>query len=265
MTKKIHLYLLTLFLSLFTSITNISTAFALSDDIQRVTIDFTMPNGYVRHLLLGFTPDNAATDGVDYGYDALNIDNYPYDLNWIIDNNRYVIQGVGAFDINKRYPLGLFLRDSGNIKIDLKSTFGFETPIDIYVYDSLLDTYTKITESSYSNNMEGGEYTDRFYIAFKDENNSNNFAKSLSTDEENLQKTNIFYFSSTKELSINTNSSSQIKNIMVYNALGQSIWSLKGVNSNHIKVPLYLNQTKYGIVKVETNDGNLSSKVIILN
>ena len=265
MTRTIHLYLLTLCLWLVNSLTNTSTAYAFSDDIQRITIDFTMPNGYVRQLLLGFTPDNSATDGVDYGYDALNIDNYPYDLNWMIDNKRYVIQGVGAFDINKRYPLGLFLRDSGNIKIDLKSTYGFQTPIEIFVYDALLDTYTKINESSYSNAIEGGEYTDRFYIAFKTENNSNTFAKSLSTNDENFQKPNISYYSSTKELSIFTNSGSQIKNIMVYNLLGQTIYTLTGVNSKHIKVPFYSNKTTYGIVNVETSDGNIYSKTVNLN
>ena len=31
--------------------------------MQRVRIDFESPNGYVRPLLLGFTTDNAATDG----------------------------------------------------------------------------------------------------------------------------------------------------------------------------------------------------------
>ncbi len=74
--------------------------------IQRVRIDITTPTGYTRHLLLGFTQDNAATDGFDYGYDAHNIDDYDDDCNWMIGNDRYVIQGVGAFHESKTYPLG---------------------------------------------------------------------------------------------------------------------------------------------------------------
>ena len=41
-----------------------------TNQIKRVRLDFTSPLGYTRHLLLGFTPDNAASDSFDYGYDA---------------------------------------------------------------------------------------------------------------------------------------------------------------------------------------------------
>ena len=85
-----------------------------SSTIQRVRIDFTTPTGYVRHLLLAFTSNNAASDGFDYGYDGMVADDFPDDLNWMIEDDRYVSQGVGAFDQTKKYPLGLFLTNSGN-------------------------------------------------------------------------------------------------------------------------------------------------------
>ena len=53
---------------------------AYSQEIQRVRVDFETPLGYVRHLLLGFTPDNAASDEMDYGYDALCFDDLDDDL-----------------------------------------------------------------------------------------------------------------------------------------------------------------------------------------
>ena len=75
-----------------------------SSEIQRVRLDFVGPMGYTRDLLLAFTSDEIASDGVDYGYDGLLFDKLPDELNWMIEDDRYVIQGVGHFDNNKYYP-----------------------------------------------------------------------------------------------------------------------------------------------------------------
>jgi hypothetical protein len=234
--------------------------------MQKIQMDFTMPNGYVRHLLLGFTPNNAASDGIDYGYDALNIDTFPDDLNWMIEDKRYVIQGVGAFDDTKKYNLGLFLENSGAISIDLKDTYNFQTPIDVYIYDNLLDTYTNINDSNYEASMDSGEYLDRFYIAFKDANFEDKIANfSLNTDENNLEDTKVSYLKNTQELYINTNDKFTIKNINVFNLLGQEIVSLSHVNSTLIKIPLQTNKTKFGIVIIETEQGGFFSKKIAIN
>jgi len=235
------------------------------DNIQKIQIDFTMPNGYVRHLLLGFTPDNKASDGIDYGYDALNIDTFPDDLNWMIEDKRFVIQGVGAFDDTKKYHLGLFLENSGAISIDLTSTYNFQTPINVYIYDTLLDTYTNINDSNYEASMNSGEYLDRFYIAFKDESQTDKFAdNSLSTDAFNLENTKVNYLSNTKELYINTHNNFIIETINIYNLLGQEIYSLNHVNSKLVKIPLEIKQNKYGIVILKTDQGDSLSKKMAL-
>ncbi|WP_282136590.1 hypothetical protein [Seonamhaeicola maritimus] len=231
------------------------------DDMQKLQIDFTMPNGYVRHLLLGFTPNNVATDGVDYGFDALNIDTFPDDLNWMIDNKRYVIQGVGAFDNTKKYPLGLFLQNSGNIRIELKGTYQFDTSREIYIYDSLINTYTPINDTSYSSYMQSGEYLDRFYLAFKD-NSEPSAAKSLSTSDETLANTRINYLHNSKEILVDTNNSTDVQTINIFNMNGQLIRSLSHVNKSYLKIPMYEN-IKNIIVSIETDFGATSKLLMI--
>ena len=186
--------------------------------IQRVRIDFVTPMGYVRHLLLGFTTDDVATDGFDYGYDGANADNFPDDASWLINNNKYVIQGVGSFDVIKKYPIGVFLTNSGIVKMSLNSLENFDSPIDVFIHDALLNTYTKINDVSFTTDMASGEYLDRFFIAFLDENALPENA-SLSTEENKLNSTVVNYLRNTKELYINTNSTQNIKNIRIYNIL----------------------------------------------
>lgn len=266
MTKKIPFYLLCLLFILISSFAQASAPLAVNSNIQRVRMDFTMPDGYVRHLLLAFTKDNSASDSYNYGYDAINRDSYPYDLNWMIEDLRCTTQGVGSFDDSKKYPLGMFMSDDGDIAISLDTLENFDAPIDLFIYDAQLNTYTQINNLNYTASMLKGDYLDRFYLAFKDNRvSSSEFSKSLATDEITLKDTNISYLKDTKELYVDTNDKFTINNIHIYNVSGQKVFSLNHVNSKLIKVPLQTNQLKFGVVIIETDEGGLFRKKIIIN
>lgn len=222
--------------------------------VQRVRIEFESPTGYIRHLLLGFDPTNTATDGVDFGWDVLNFDNIPGDLNYMIEGDRYVVQGVGAFDETKIYPFGLFLTYSGAITISLTALENFITPIDVFIYDAYLDTYTQFNNTDYTTVMLSGDYLDKYFIAFTE--------PSLSLVENDLQETEIRYLRNTKELYINTYNKSTIKQISLYNLLGQELFVLKDINTNEIKISLDFITTGISIVNIITDKGVLTKKII---
>ncbi|PKQ44327.1 hypothetical protein CSW08_14615 [Confluentibacter flavum] len=221
-----------------------------------------MPDGYVRHLLFAFTKDNSASDNYDYGFDAINKDDYPYDLNWMIGDLRCTTQAVGAFDISKKYPLGLFMSKDGDIEIALDTLENFDTPIDLFIYDALLKTYTQINDSNYAATIAKGDYLNRFYLAFKSENTSF-FAKTLDTEDITLKDTEISYLNDSKQLYINTNDKYIVKNIHIYNLNGQKVFTFSHVNSKLIKIPLQISQIKYGIVAIETDQGGLRRKIVL--
>lgn len=238
--------------------TSNSTSNNTINEVKRVRINFISPTGFIRPLLLGFTPDNVATDGFDFGYDTPNIYDFPNDLNWLIEGDRYVIQGVGAFNEIKRYPFGMFLTDAGNIEISLTALENFDTPINVYIYDALLDTYTQINDSNYAVDLASGDYLNRFYIAFLNANEA-----LLSSNESELQNTKIIYLSNTKELYINTFGQNNVKQIDIYNLLGQKLSSITNIHSTKTKIPVNAFATNYVIVNIETDYGFLSKKIII--
>ena len=85
--KNLILVFAIFFCSLIGHSTNQSQEqFSIATQIQRVRVTFKSANGYTRYLLLAFTPNDTASDGFDYGYDALNIDNFADDMNWIIED-----------------------------------------------------------------------------------------------------------------------------------------------------------------------------------
>jgi len=224
--------------------------------VQRVRIEFESPTGYVRPLLLGFDPTNTATDGVDFGWDVLNFDYIPGDLNYMIEGGRYVVQGVGAFDETKKYPFGLFLTYSGAITISLTALENFNIPIDVFIYDAYLNTYYKINDTDYTTLMLSGDYLDKYFIAF--------IEPSLSLVENDLQETRISYLRNTKELYINTYNNSTIKQISIHNLLGQELFVLKRINNNEIKISLDFITTDISIVTIITDKGVLTKKILII-
>ena len=253
--KKVTILGLTLILAL----TMINTAY--SQEIQRVRIDFTTPNGYVRHLLLGFTPDNSANDDYNYGYDALNIDEFADDLNWIVEDKRCVIQGVGAFEDTKSYPFGLYIKNPGTFKIELDGLWYFDKEIDVFVYDSLNDSYSKINDTYFENTAEAGDFEDRYYIAFKDLNANDSTV--LSTEEINDDKKSIKYLRASGELFFNSTLVNNVKQLTVYNIFGQQIINQSQIKSNRIKLNLNSAKSDVYIVHLKTTNGIISKKIII--
>ncbi|RXJ50174.1 hypothetical protein [Gelidibacter gilvus] len=188
-----------LFLAFFW-VASLSAQTENKSNVQRVRIDFKTPEGYVRHLLLAFTKDGSATDGIDYGYDARNRDKLKDDLNWMIDSQRYVIQGVGTYSESKRYPFGMFLTNSGPIEISLTDLEHFDTPISVFIYDAWENTYQRINDVSYKKTMESGVYKDRFFITF-----SNHKTHHLLTDVENaLNNVTLNYYQNSKAIHVKT-------------------------------------------------------------
>ncbi|WP_027124840.1 PKD-like domain-containing protein [Gelidibacter mesophilus] len=228
-------------------------------DIQRMRLAFKTPEGAIRNLLLAFTPNNAATDGIDYGFDGLNGDEFPSDLLFAIEGKKFVIQGVGAFDINKKYPLDMTLGIPGNVELALTELENFEEPIDVYVHDAVLDTYTKINEVSYQMDMKPGNYPDRFSIVFRPD-------ETLSIIDQDFKDISVKYLQKTDEIYVKTPASIEVRQIYLINMAGQSVrsWNMTNMNfSQEFKIPVKdVSEGNY-ILQVESGTNSYNKKVII--
>jgi hypothetical protein len=263
--NKLNYILFAILLLGLSTTANTNTFESEPNEIQRVRIDFHTPLGFTRHLLLAFTPDNAASDGVDYGYDALNFDNYPDDMNWIISDQRYVIQGVGEFNVSKSYPLAMFLSNSGTVGISLNSLENFETEIDVYVYDALLGTFETINTQNYATTLENGNYLDRFYITFTSDINQINIPNnSLSISDNYFENTSIHYLYQSNELMIDSKNEFVIREIKIYNLNAQEIYKVK-VNTDKIKVPLQFIKSNALLVEITSSSGAQYMKRILIH
>ena len=229
-------------------------------NLQRVRLSFTSPDGAVVPTLLGFTPDNSATDGFDYGYDAPYINTYPNYMCYLIEGDQYSIQGVGAFNKEKRYPIGIYLETGGEISIELTELENFDDPIDIYIYDGLNETYTHINDSDFELNLEVGEYTDRFQVVFEEGNNT------LTIDEPNekISDFNIYYASQRDKIVIMNPNGYTIEGVDIFNMLGQRVKEFAiDRQQTYYELPFYNIQAAAYIVHVRTDRGVQTQKFIV--
>ena len=232
------------------------------DLLKRIRIDFTSPQGDVRHLLLGFVP-NVATDGFDYGYDAKNNETLPDDLSWIIEDDKYVIQGVDDFDESKQYPLGIFLSNTGNIEIELTALENMSPNTKVYIYDALLGTYTKINNNNYEFTLDAGDYLNRFYVTFKKDKNSKDEEDEI-LDEVDYVIAN--YLNDTQEIYIKTPIDINVNQVYLINILGQSVrsWNITNTPMSHeFRIPVKNISDGNYILKVETSASSINKKVLI--
>ncbi|MFL1013474.1 HYR-like domain-containing protein, partial [Flavisericum labens] len=232
--------------------------------IKRIRFQFKSAEGTNRSLLLAFTPNNEASDGFDYGYDAKVFETIPSDMLFMINNEKYTIQGVGAFDENKQYPFGIFSKDGGVIEISITEMENLDPNTKVYIYDSLLETYTKINDknSKYETTVEAGNHLNRFYITFIKKN------KTLSSNVNEFDQFDIKYLNDTKEINIKAANYVEIKQVYLINTLGQTIkaWNKTNVPtmSNEMTIPLTKNIAEGSyIIKVVSSIGIVNEKIIV--
>lgn len=255
-STRIVLLLLTLYV--FSSLGNV---YSQSNQIQRVRINFTSPDNYVRQLLLGFTPNDAATDGFDWGYDARNPDNFPNDLNWMIENGRYVIQGVGSFADTKSYPLGMFLSDTGLVSISLHSLENFNFDVQVFIYDALLNQHTLLNNYDFTGEFEQGDYINRLYVTFS----NNIYPQALSVAEVESNKVLFEYHRVTKTLVLknSTQRESYLQEVNIFDLSGKRLFSQRLRNVTTLELGEFSVSKNVVLCKVKTNLGE-ASKLLIL-
>lgn len=254
--KKATLITLLLITSFTLANTNLATLNNSNSGIQIIRLDYNAPNGASRELVLAFTSDNAATDGVDYGYDAAVYAPFSNDLNWLIDSNRYVIQGVGEFQNTSQYLFGLYSEVSGEASITLSSLENFNTTINVYIFDALLNTYTNINDTPFVSTIDAGDYTDRFYIAFMEPEvvidtddvtdvTIDSFDASGTNDEIFTptlvlpkKKLKLSYFENSNRLNLSFDTEASIKSITIYNYKGNTVQFIQSINNNKIDIAL---------------------------
>lgn len=227
-----------------------------NDYNPKIRLGFNTANNHHRQLLIGFMND-LATDGVDIGYDGYQIDTQKNDSYFLINDLEYTIQGVGTFDVSRAYPLGVKTDVIGNVQFIVDSKEFLPANQKIYIHDKETAVYYDITEKATEVNLPVGTYNTRFELTFQTD-------KSLAIKENELPESMLMIYNNEvkKKLLVSKNQSVDIKEISIYNIIGQQLSTLKKVpNLNTIEIPFNVQRGVY-LIKVITDKGVISKKIL---
>lgn len=228
-----------------------------NNNYQKIRLGFNSHNDYHRQVLLGFMNEKASSE-MDYGYDGLNMDDFPNDMYFLAGENQLVIQGVGFFDENTSLPIGVKTDAEGKVSFTIDDLENMPTGQSIFIYDNVLDSYNDIREQAYEVVLPAGTNDSRFSLRFKD--------KTLNVKQNSINGIKIAHIQNGNILVINNNSLDiTVEKVTLYNILGQSIssWKIENQDQQNIRIPLKNISSGIYIAKVKTANGDITQKIIV--
>ena len=146
-------------------------------------------------------------------------------------------------------------------KIMIDRLENIDDEISIYLKDNETSEYHNLRDTELELTLPSGEYTERFSIVFTSEDTS-----ILAVEDEKIQTNEITVFVNNvaSEIIIKNAGATMINKTKLYNVLGKTIntWTHKSLQQE-INLPINDLNTGVYIVHIETDNGNISQKIII--
>ena len=214
-------------------------------------------NEFTRQLALAFV--DTATDGVDRGMDAKNMDeSLPNDVAFWIENGNYIIQGV-SFELDKKIPLAVKVTTNTTFKFYIAELIDFDESQPIYIYDSFDLSYHDIKNGTYEVTLAPGTYTERFKISFT--------SQTLGVNEESKTDFVIFQDNKNQILKAMNPNDIAVKSFVLYDITGKAVLSKNdlGVDPDYHFSTSGLSTGVYIATFLTTDNAKMTQKVIISN
>lgn len=227
------------------------------EEVSHFKLNTIINNQFTRQLALAFVPE--ATDGVDFGIDALNMDEeLPNDVGFWIENGNYVIEGIN-FEETKKVPLAVKVTTSTTFKFNVPEVVNFNVTQPIYIYDALDQSYHDVKNGQYEVTVPPGVYYDRFMITFKNQT-------SLGIDANTTKQFFIYQDNVNSNLKVSNPNTLALKSFKLYDMLGKVMLSKKdlGAEQNYVFSTSSLSNGVY-IAELLTIDNVRSTEKIVIS
>lgn len=235
-----------------------NTSAGTFDGPTKIKLNMISAGDYKHQIAIGFMQDNA-TEEIDYGYDAKLRDTDPNQFYFMHPDEKLLIQGVGYFDEDKNYPLGVISEFQGRYTFSIDHIKNLDENTPVYLYDNEKQIYHNLRKSDYLVNLSKGEHNTRFSLRFKNHIQDNN------QSAQEMLNTIVVYRQSDFVVISNPAEQITVLNARMYNVLGQEVttWSITNGRENYIELPLGPVASGIYVVQVQTDNGVVSKKINI--
>lgn len=222
---------------------------------HRIWIDLVSATGTVNRALVGYV--EGATQGKDRLYDAYSDRKGTQDFYSVVNNEPLVIQGRALpFSADDLVPMGVKLPTNGTYTIALATVDGLfsNNAQTIYLEDKVLNVIHNLSSSPYQFTASQGVINNRFVLRYTD--------AALNNHDFESAENSITVSTLNNDIKVNS-SLENIKELTVYNILGQVLANKKNVNANQAVVNSIVRSNQALVVKVVSENGQTVTKKII--
>jgi len=228
-----------------------------SSIIKKMRLRLITDNNLGREIVMGFS--NITTDDYDFGYDSKPTQTFDNDLTMQLNNQQMVLQGYADITSDKVVDLNFKADGNGTYAIKATEFVDFPASQEVYLRDNLTDTYHDLTSGlDYTFTSQAGTFADRFDVVFQS-------SEALS-NEDFIQDQTIVYFDNKSNSLFVKELNQDAKTVLLYNALGQKVFSLGNTKSDALKNGIQISDLSTGLyivsIKTETNI-QIDKKIII--
>jgi putative surface-exposed virulence protein len=227
------------------------------DERLKIRLGFNSVNSLHRQILI--TVDERATMDYDWGFDGKLNEDQMDDMYWMIDEEKYVIQGINDIvETETVLPLGLITAAEGENSITIDELENIPIELPIYLHDIELGVYHNLRESDYSMTLPAGEHLDRFEIVFSTPD-------ALSIDDAEVEQLSLYYALGREKIVIFNPKNLKLKGLEAYNIIGQSVYTNNQLwEGTYGEYELQNLSTGTYIIKLYTENNKAITKKIIV-
>ncbi|MDB2385268.1 Ig-like domain-containing protein [Polaribacter sp.] len=229
-----------------------------SISILKLGFDYKNSENQSLHRQLGISFLEGNSFGYENGYDSELFDLNATDAYWQFDeipDVKFVIAGVQEISTDLEVPIHFVVDNPDNLYLGIDEVENIDRTI--YLTDKLTsEIYNLTNDGLVQLNLEQGVYEKRFYITFSE--------SVLSVDDELNLSLETFIDNNTNEIVIKNLNDISIKEVSLYNILGQEVGSFKNIeNTLENRLPFTKIPAGIYIINIKTENTIISKKVII--
>lgn len=234
--------------------TNNNGQFYKNDNIERNRIWLNLTSEMTNHNQLMIAYMEGATSGVDDKIDASFMNYNGNAIYTLIENNKYLIQGLGLpFKTSDVVKLGFKVVEAGNFTISIENVDGiFAEGQMVYLKDKALDITHNLSDSAYNFSSAIGDFNDRFEVVYETEETMGVGDLTANSVQVYTQNNNI----------VVSSKSEKILSVEVFDLSGRNIHSNQKINANLYQIASVVTGTL--VIRVQTQNGEIIARKAII-
>ncbi len=221
----------------------------------KLGIDFDTDDNLKLHHQLGLSFSENNSLAYEPGFDAVSFNENSTNVSLKIKNDTRNFSILGVPSITNALEIPLEITTDRTNPIDITIDEWQNIDRDVYLLDKETGASYIINNDKATLTLAPGTYTDRFVITFKT-------TETLSVEEKELRK--IIIQSEKDSIEITNAGTSAITKVELFNFIGQRVktWT-NATQTNTLVLNTSALQANLYVLKVSTNKGNVTQKIII--